>query len=233
MPEEFIAEENIHQKNYPDAAKVREDNNTVKTSNRSHSPELQESEEPSPNATKWGHSPLTHLLKPLSRRTLRLPSPPTKQNSGNCTTSYSLFCPQTNGHKWEIVKQLRKIKPPTCSSCLFGMMTKLPWHSKEAKSSHELFFMTNPEQCALVDQLVSMQVKFYAQLKGKLTNRHYHGAAFFLDHYSCLHFVHLMQDSSSNKTIKAKHAFEQFAADHSIKTLHYHCDNGQFGDSQH
>ncbi len=40
-----------------------------------------------------------------------------------------------------------------------------------------------------------------------------------------------MQDSSSNETIKAKHAFKQFAADHSVKILHYHCNNGRFADN--
>ena len=37
IPEEFVAEENIHlrHKHYPDAAKVREDDDTVCTSNRS------------------------------------------------------------------------------------------------------------------------------------------------------------------------------------------------------
>jgi hypothetical protein len=37
IPEEFVAEENIHlrHQNYPDAAKVREDDDTVRTSNRS------------------------------------------------------------------------------------------------------------------------------------------------------------------------------------------------------
>jgi hypothetical protein len=37
IPEEFVAKENIHLRhhNYPDAAKVREEDNTVRTSNRS------------------------------------------------------------------------------------------------------------------------------------------------------------------------------------------------------
>ena len=37
IPEEFVAKENIHlrHQNFPDAAKVREDDNTVRTSNRS------------------------------------------------------------------------------------------------------------------------------------------------------------------------------------------------------
>jgi hypothetical protein len=41
----------------------------------------------------------------------------------------------------------------------------------------------------------------------------------------------LMQDSSSDETIKAKRAFEQFAADHGVKIAHYHCDNGRFMDN--
>jgi hypothetical protein len=40
-----------------------------------------------------------------------------------------------------------------------------------------------------------------------------------------------MQDSSSHETIKAKHAFEQFAANHGIKILHYHCNNSRFADN--
>ena len=40
-----------------------------------------------------------------------------------------------------------------------------------------------------------------------------------------------MQDSSSDETIKAKHSFKQFATDHGIKILHYHCDNGRFADN--
>jgi hypothetical protein len=82
-----------------------------------------------------------------------------------------------------------------------------------------------------VDQMVSTQVGFYAQMTGKLTNRRYRGATIFVDHYSRLRFVHLMQDLKSDKTIKAKRAFEQFAADHGVKILHYHCNNGRFKDN--
>jgi hypothetical protein len=41
----------------------------------------------------------------------------------------------------------------------------------------------------------------------------------------------MMRNSTSAETIKAKRAFEQFAADHGVKILHYHCDNGQFVDN--
>jgi hypothetical protein len=79
--------------------------------------------------------------------------------------------------------------------------------------------------------MVSTQVGFYAQMTGKLTNRRYKGATIFVDHYSRLRFIHLMQDLGSDETIKAKRAFEQFAADHGVKISHYHCDNGRFKDN--
>jgi hypothetical protein len=40
-----------------------------------------------------------------------------------------------------------------------------------------------------------------------------------------------MRDSLSDETIKAKRAFEQFAANHGVKIMHYHCDNGWFADN--
>jgi hypothetical protein len=110
-------------------------------------------------------------------------------------------------------------------------MTKLPWCSKESKASHKVFVATKPGECVSVNQMVSTQVGFLAQLKGKLINRRFYGATIFVDHYSRLRFVRLMQDSSSNETIKAKHAFNQFAADHGVKILHYHCNNGRFADN--
>jgi hypothetical protein len=72
---------------------------------------------------------------------------------------------------------------------------------------------------------------FYAQMMGKLTNRHYHSATIFVDHFVLVRFIHLMQDSSSNKMIKAKCAFKQFATDHSVKITHYRCNNCRFKDN--
>ncbi len=40
-----------------------------------------------------------------------------------------------------------------------------------------------------------------------------------------------MLDLSAEETLKAKRAFEQFAAEHSVKILHYHCNNGRFADN--
>ncbi|KAL3827268.1 hypothetical protein ACHAXA_004743 [Cyclostephanos tholiformis] len=131
----------------------------------------------------------------------------------------------------EVPRRLAKVPPPKCAGCLFGAMTKVPWRGRESKTSHEVFVASKPGECVSVDHMVSTQAGFYAQLKGKLTNKRYRAASVFVDHFSRIRFVHLMQDLSSEETIKAKLAFEQFAAEHGVKIKHYHCDNGRFADT--
>ncbi len=88
-------------------------------------------------------------------------------------------------------------------------MTKLPWQDKETKANHEVFVATKSEECISVDQMMSMEVGFYAQLKGKLTKKPYKCATVFVDHFSCLRFFHLQLDNKSDKTLATKLAFEQ------------------------
>jgi len=68
-------------------------------------------------------------------------------------------------------------------------------------------------------------------MKGKLTKKRYRCATIFVDHFSRLRFVHLQIDDSSAETLAAKRAFETFAAEHGVKILHYHYDNGCFQDN--
>ncbi len=128
----------------------------------------------------------------------------------------------------KILKKLTKVLPPKCAGCLFGAMTKLPWQGKETKADHEVFVTIKPGECVLVDQMTSTEVGFFAQLKGKLTKKHYKCTTIFVDHYSRLHFVHLQLDDKSDKTLAATLAFEHYAAEHGVKILHCHCDNGCF-----
>jgi hypothetical protein len=79
--------------------------------------------------------------------------------------------------------------------------------------------------------MTSTEVGFFAQLKGKLTKKRYKCATVFVDHFSHLQFVHLQLNDGSNKTLAAKLAFEQYAAEHGVKILHYHWDNGRFHDN--
>jgi hypothetical protein len=220
VPEEFVAEENL---NYDTNMSVDEginsDDKTVKTSNLPPHPD----DDPPSQAIRRG--PLTFD-----------PSPPTKEGEdvhlaaadnqaelmrwhyrlGHLTFA-KLKQLALNG---EIPKKLAKIKPPKCAGCLFGMMTKIPWRGKETKASHEVFIATKPGECISVDQMASTEVGFFAQMKGKLTKRHYRCATIFVDHFSRLHFVHLQTDDSSEETIAAKRAFETFTAKHGVKILH-------------
>jgi hypothetical protein len=90
-------------------------------------------------------------------------------------------------------------------------MTKIPWHDKLTKASHEVFIATKPGECVSVDQIASTEVGFFAQMKGKLTKRRYRCATILIDHFSRLSFVHLQIDDSSAETLAAKRAFETFA----------------------
>ena len=79
--------------------------------------------------------------------------------------------------------------------------------------------------------MISTQVGFVAQLKGKLTTQRYCAATIFVDHFSRLRYVHLMQSLSSEETLAAKKAFERFTQQHGVRILHYHADNGRFADN--
>jgi hypothetical protein len=131
----------------------------------------------------------------------------------------------------EIPRCLAKVPPPKCAGCLFGAMTKTPWHGKESKATHQVFVATKPGECVSVNHMVSTHVGFFVQLKGGLTKKKYKAASIFADHFLCLCFVHLMQDLSSEESVKAKRAFKQFAAEHGVTIHHYHCNNGRFADN--
>jgi hypothetical protein len=78
----------------------------------------------------------------------------------------------------------------------------------------------------------STEPGFYGQAKGTLTKTRYRNATIFVDHFSRLKFVYLMTSNLTlAETVNAKHAFEQFAAEHDIQIDHYHCNNGCFADS--
>jgi hypothetical protein len=131
----------------------------------------------------------------------------------------------------EIPKKLSKLKPPKCTGCLFGAMTKLTLHGKESASSHEIFAAAKPGEIVSVNQMESTEVGFFTQLKGSLTKKRYRFCTVFADHFSRLCFVHLEIGNSAAETMLAKQAFEKFAAKHGVCILHYHCDNGQFADN--
>ncbi len=201
IPEEFVAEENLnYDKEVSVDEGVSEDNKTIKTSNLPPPPA---DENPS---EAIHHGPLT--FDPL---------PPQEEGKDTQLTANNN---QTKLMHWhyplghlpfvklkqlalngEIPPKLAKIKPPKCAGCLFGAMTKIPWHGKETKASHKVFITTKLGECISINQMTSTKVGFYAQMKGKLPKKQYRCATIFVDHYSCLRFIHLQVDDSSAKPL--------------------------------
>ncbi len=56
-------------------------------------------------------------------------------------------------------------------------------------------------------------------------------ATVFVNHYSCLRFTHLQLDNTSAKTLAAMLASDQYVAEHGVKILHFHCNNGRVHNS--
>jgi hypothetical protein len=108
--------------------------------------------------------------------------------------------------------------------CLFDAMTKVPWKGQETSS--KVFVVIKVGQCVSVDQMISTQVGFTAQLKGTLTKKRYTTATILVAHYLRLKYVYLMTRLTSEETIETKQAFKHFAKQQGIRILHYHCNNG-------
>jgi hypothetical protein len=159
---------------------VVEDDKTIKTSNVSSPP----AEEPPSEAICSG--PLTFNPTPHQDEdedtTLATANDQAELMRWHCRLGHLPFLKlkqlTLNG---EIPKKLAKVAPPKCASCLFGAMTKIPWCSKETKSSHKVFVGTKPRECVSVDQMTSTELGFVAQLKGKLTKKRYCCATVFVN----------------------------------------------------
>jgi hypothetical protein len=131
----------------------------------------------------------------------------------------------------EIPQRLAKVKPSAYAGCLFDAMTRVPWKGQETSSNHQVFVATKVGQCVSIDQLISMQEGFITQLKGSLTKKQYTAARVFVDQYSKLKYIHLRTNLTSEETTDAKRAFEHFTKQHSVRILHYYCNNGRFTDN--
>ncbi len=67
-----------------------------------------------------------------------------------------------------------------------------------------MFVATKAGECVSVNQMISTQVGFIAQLKGTLTKKCYTAATVFVNHDLRLKYIHLMTKLTSKETIEAK-----------------------------
>ena len=130
----------------------------------------------------------------------------------------------------EIPRRLAKVRTPVCNCCQYGRQTRKPWRTKGAEAS--LPIATAPGQIVSIDMMESRLPGFFAQLKGKLTNKRYVASIVFFDHFSKLLHVEHITDMTSESTVKACEAFEAKASDMGVPWIRrYHTDNGRFADN--
>ena len=124
-------------------------------------------------------------------------------------------------------RRLAKCKIPSCSACLYGKATKRAWQSKQEKQSQRNQVL-KPGKVISVDQMVSPVPGLITQMVGFLTKQCYKYATVFVDQASRMGFVYLQKTCSAEETIKAKRAFEKYAANQGVTVQAYHADNGIF-----
>lgn len=86
--------------------------------------------------------------------------------------------------------------------------------------------VANAGDCISVDQLQSTMPGIIATMSSFLSKRRYHYVTVFVDHKTNIDFVYLQETSGGEETLKAKHAFENYARARGGIIWHYHCDNG-------
>ena len=131
-----------------------------------------------------------------------------------------------------IPKRLAKVKPPLCVSCLMGKQRRKPWkgqgkkHKSIRKAEHSF-----PGAMTSTNQMISSFGGLIPQVKGRLTRARYYAAQIKVDHFTDFTYVHLMQDTTAESTLEAKHAYERLMQHHGHKVRGYHADNGRFAET--
>ena len=127
-----------------------------------------------------------------------------------------------------IPRRLARCPVPVCSACLYGKATRRPWRTKPASLTGKQTVITKPGEVVSVDQMVSPTPGLIAQMTGFLTKKRYRYVTVFVDQATDFTYCYFQKSDSAEETIEGKEAFERKAAEHGVKILHYHADNGVF-----
>jgi hypothetical protein len=128
---------------------------------------------------------------------------------------------QVMAEQGTIHKALATCRLPQCSACLYGKATKRAWRTRATPNRLAPATITGPGDCISVDQLESSTPGLIAQLRGFLTRQRYSTVStIFVDHFSCLSYVHLQRSTSADDTLQAKRAFEAYATSKGVVVKH-------------
>ena len=124
-------------------------------------------------------------------------------------------------------KKLLYIRPPVCACSLAGSMTKKS--NRIQGGRNKLRRATKSGDCISIDQIESNAPRYLGVLRRFIIKKQYTCVTIFVDHYSCT-FYYPQCSTNTEKTLKAKRAFEFYCRSLGVKILHYHADNERFYD---
>jgi len=128
-------------------------------------------------------------------------------------------------------RNLSKMDPPLCSTCVYGKATKTPRQTKGKSPNKTPREVKHPGECVAVDHIESSTPGFIGQLKGSILTKQWHRyVTVFVDLFSDYTFLVFHTRLTSDETIRVKQLFEAHAATFGVKILNYHTDNGRFQD---
>jgi hypothetical protein len=126
---------------------------------------------------------------------------------------------------------------PLCAACLAHQNWRhAPGEVRTADPNRDALLCQGdlkPGDCVSLDQNMSALpghlLKGYGKEKKKEKHR---GRTLFVDHASSLMYLHHQVYLRASETIKAKQAFEQFAASQGVTIKSYQADNHPFGSTK-
>jgi hypothetical protein len=123
---------------------------------------------------------------------------------------------------------------PLCTACQLARQTRRgAGTSQELKDPKKESLLKRgnlePGQMVSIDQYISALPGRLPHTKGKESKKDmYRGGTLFVDHASGYIFLKNQVSLRVGETLRAKRAFEQFAAQHGVRVRNYHADNVPF-----
>jgi hypothetical protein len=122
---------------------------------------------------------------------------------------------------------------PICTSCIYGKTMQQQWRTKPSTNKNtKANKLLKLGKCTSLNQLISMTPSLISQLQGIPTSMCYHCAMVFVNQANNLKFFYLQQGTMATEMIKAKQAYDNYAASQGANIPHYHANNGIFADNQ-
>ena len=114
---------------------------------------------------------------------------------------------------------------PLCDSFIYWQTQHKYWRTRRKKAVIWQDTINAPGTGMSTVKLVSGQPGLIPQIGGHLTASRIWATNVFVDYFSDLLYVHLMQSTTQEETLNANAAYQRFFNNHGIKVCRYHANN--------